>query len=149
MARLRFETRCEGPPEAVFRFHERPDAMRLLTPWWSGARVVQPAASLRDGERAVIRLGLGPLRLDWVAEHAEYDPPRSFADVQVSGPFRAWRHTHRFLPVGGGTLLRDEVEYEAPGGLLAPLLDRLVVRPMLGRLFAYRNARTRAFTERV
>jgi ligand-binding SRPBCC domain-containing protein len=70
-------------------------------------------------------------------------------DAQVRGPFRSWRHTHRFLPVDGGTLLRDEVEYQAPGGPLAPLVDWLVVRPMLRRLFAYRQARTREFTERV
>ncbi len=69
----------------MFALPERPDTFALLTPWWSRARVVPPAASLRPGERA------------------------------------------------------DELEYELPGGSFALLLD-LVLRPFLGRMFAYRHA---------
>jgi len=45
LRRLVFESRIDASPERVFAFHERPDAFRLLTPWWSGARVVYLAAS--------------------------------------------------------------------------------------------------------
>ena len=51
------------------------------------------------------------------------------------------RHRHLVLPDGAGARLRDELEYELPGGRLAPLLD-LVLRPFLGRMFAYRHAIT-------
>lgn len=95
-----------------------------------------------------MRLGLGPLVIAWVAEHVVYEPPRLFEDVQVRGPFRSWRHRHRVLADGDGARLRDEVEYEAPGGVVAPLVDRVLIRPMLARLFRYRHAVTRRCTER-
>ena len=142
LRRLVFESHIDASPERVFAFHERPDAFRLLTPWWSGARVVYPAASLYPGERALLVLGRGPLSVEWEAVHEVYEPPKSFVEAQVRGPFRRWRHRHLVLPEGAGARLRDELEYELPGGMLAPLLD-LVLRPFLGRLFAYRHAITR------
>jgi ligand-binding SRPBCC domain-containing protein len=48
-----------------------------------------------------------------------------------------------------GSRLRDELDYELPGGPLAPLLDHLLVRPFLRRLFTYRHAVTRRWTERL
>jgi ligand-binding SRPBCC domain-containing protein len=129
-------------PEQVFAFHERADAFALLTPWWSGARVLRPAASLRPGERALLRLGWGPLARDWEAVHESYDPPHCFVESQVRGPFRSWRHRHRILAEGPGARVRDEVEYELPGRFLAPLLDRLL-QPFLRLLFAYRHRVTR------
>jgi ligand-binding SRPBCC domain-containing protein len=126
----------------VFAFHERPDAMRLLTPWWSGARVVRPAPDLQTGRRPLIRLGFGPLAIDWEALHEEYDPPHEFVESQVSGPFRSWRHRHCVLPAPGGAILRDEITYEGPGGVLEPLLN-IPLRIFLRQLFAHRHAVTR------
>ena len=65
----------------------------------------------------VIETRIGPFPMRWVAEHTEYDPPHLFADRQVSGPFARWVHHHRMLDDGrGGTLLRDEVEYDPRWG---------------------------------
>ena len=142
--RLVFESYLPASPERVFAFHERADAFAVLTPWWSGGRVVRPAASLRPGERALLRLGWGPRARDWEAVHETYDPPHGFTESQLRGPFRAWRHRHHIFAAGPGARLRDEVEYELPGGRLAPLLDR-ALRPLLGRLFAYRHRVTRRY----
>ena len=142
LRKLAFESSIAASPERVFAFHERPDAFALLTPWWSGARVVRGAASLRPGQRALLVRGRGPLSVEWEAVHEIYEPPACFVESQVRGPFRRWRHRHLVLPDGDGARLRDELEYELPGGSLAPLLD-LVMRPFLKRLFAYRHAITR------
>jgi ligand-binding SRPBCC domain-containing protein len=139
---LAFESSITASSERVFAFHERPDAFALLTPWWSGARVVRAAACLRPGQRALLVLGRGPLSVEWEAVHEIYEPSTCFVESQVHGPFRRWRHRHLVLPDGDGARLRDELEYELPGGSLAPLLD-LVMRPFLKQLFAYRHAATR------
>ena len=139
---LAFESSIAASPERVFAFHERPDAFALLTPWWSGARVVRAAASLRPGQRALLVLGRGPLSVEWEAVHEIYEPPACFVESQVRGPFRRWRHRHLVLPDGDGARLRDELEYELAGGSLAPLLD-LVMRPFVEQLFAYRHTVTR------
>jgi ligand-binding SRPBCC domain-containing protein len=139
---LVFESFIAASPERVFAFHERRDAFAVLTPWWSGARVVRMAPSLRPGERALLVLGRGPLSVEWEAVHEVYEPPKCFVESQVRGPFRSWRHRHLVLPEGDGAWLRDELEYALPGGSLEPVLN-LALRTFLGRLFAYRHRITR------
>jgi len=148
--RMRYikESRIEAPPETVFRFHERPDALRQLIPPWENMRVVEFAGSLRVGGRVVLRGRLGPLPVQWVAIHTEYEPPHYFADRQESGPFAWWHHRHFFLPAGmGATLLRDEVEYEAPFGFIGRWLGGWLIRRKLARMFAYRHETTRRLVE--
>jgi ligand-binding SRPBCC domain-containing protein len=142
------ESVIRASPERVFAFHELPDALRRLTPPWERARVLEHASSLRVGARAVVEtriFGVVPVR--WVALHTAYEPPRMFEDVQVSGPFRSWRHRHTVEPHAGGALLRDEVEYEPPLAGLGRALAPLLVEPRLRRLFEYRHAVTREWCE--
>jgi ligand-binding SRPBCC domain-containing protein len=134
------ETPIAAPPERVFAFHEAPGALRELTPPWEHAEIVGGGGSLRPGARVVLVTRLGPFRLRWVAVHTEYDPPHLFADRQETGPFARWYHRHRFLDDGrGGTLLRDEIEYELPWGWFGRRLAGRFVERRLERLFDYRH----------
>lgn len=136
------ESVITAPPEAVFAFHERPDALAKLLPPWEDLEVLQPPSSLRPGTRVLLRMWLGPLSLLWEAEHTLYEPGVLFQDRQVRGPFRRWVHTHRFLHGGAGrTVLRDEVEYALP---LLFLPGAPLVRRRLRRMFEYRHAVTAA-----
>jgi ligand-binding SRPBCC domain-containing protein len=142
------ESRIAAPPEAVFAFHESPGALERLTPPWEKVEVVEGGTSIRPGSRVVLRTRLGPFSLRWIAEHTEYDPPRSFADRQVSGPFASWSHRHQFEDDGaGGTLLRDEVEYEPPLGWLGRRLGGRYLEGKLRSLFDYRHEQTRKIVE--
>jgi ligand-binding SRPBCC domain-containing protein len=68
-----------------------------------------------------------------------------FCDEQVRGPFRMWRHTHRFVAVGAEqTLYEDCVEYSLRGGRLVARLADPVVRHLLARMFARRHQLVRA-----
>lgn len=119
-----------GYPRAdVFAWHERPGAVRRLTPPWLPVRVVREAASLADGE-AVLDF---PLGLRWVARHSGYAPPERFVDELVSPPLRwglRWRHTHEFRDEGDRTRITDTVDTNAPETLLRPM-------------FAYRHRQLR------
>jgi ligand-binding SRPBCC domain-containing protein len=144
------ESLIRAAPERVFAFHELPDALKRLTPPWERTRVVSAAPSLRVGSRAVVEtrlFGLVPVR--WVALHTAYDPPRTFEDVQVSGPFRTWVHRHTVLPHENGSVLRDEIEYEPPLGPLGRLASPFFIEPRLRKLFDYRHGVTREWCERV
>lgn len=142
------ESRIAAPPDRVFAFHESPGALERLTPPWEKVEVVEGGASIRPGSRVVLRTKLGPISLRWVAEHTEYDPPHLFADRQVSGPFASWYHRHRMLDDGqGGTILRDEVDYMIPFGLLGRTFGRGMVATKLRRMFDYRHEVTKKIVE--
>jgi ligand-binding SRPBCC domain-containing protein len=136
-------------PERVFAFHERPDALRLLIPPWEPTRVLDAAPDLCVGAEAVVEtrlLWLVPVR--WLARHTLYDPPRVFEDVQIEGPFKSWRHRHVVEPHEKGAVLRDEVDFETPFGVVGRLAAPLLVEPRLRRLFDYRHRVTREWCER-
>jgi len=137
------ESLIPAPPETVFAFHERPDALERLVPPWEHVEVVQAAPSLQPGSRAILRMRVGPLKLFWEAEHTRYQKNVLFQDVQLRGPFSKWQHTHSFTAAPGGTLLRDEVEYELPLGFLGALFGGPLVRRKLERMFAFRHEVTR------
>src|SRR3954469_15521255 len=103
------ESRIAVPPGVVFDFHERPGAFERLIPPWEHVELIASSGSLQPGSRVVLRTKLGPISLDWVAEHTEYERGKMFADRQIRGPFRYWYHRHLFEDDGrGGTILRDE-----------------------------------------
>ena len=86
--------------------------------------------------------------MQWVAVHTEYDPPHLFADRQESGPFAYWYHRHDVLDdAQGGTILRDEVEFQPPLGVVGRWLGGWLIRRKLERMFAYRHETTRRIVE--
>jgi ligand-binding SRPBCC domain-containing protein len=142
------ESRIAAAPDRVFAFHESPEALRQLTPPWERVEVIEGGGSIRPGSRVVLQTRIGPFRVRWVAEHTEYEPGRMFADTQVSGPFARWDHRHWCLDDGaGGTLLRDEVEYEPPLGPLGRWMAGGFLEQKLRRLFDYRHDVTRRAAE--
>jgi ligand-binding SRPBCC domain-containing protein len=70
----------------------------------------------------------------------EHDRPARFVDEQTSGPFKRFRHEHRFEPSDQGTLMIDSIEFDAPAGILGVAVERLVLRRYLRRLISRRNA---------
>ena len=136
-------------PERIFAFHEQPDALKILTPPWEQSQVIKSAKISDVGSQAIIEANiLGPLKVRWVAEHTEYNPPSSFEDVQRKGPFRSWRHRHLISPCDAGALLRDEITYEVPLGKLGQMLAGTAIEKRLQRLFEYRHEVTRRWCER-
>jgi ligand-binding SRPBCC domain-containing protein len=142
------ESFINSSPERVFAFHQLPDALWRLIPPWEKVKVVQKADISKIGARTILETRiLGPFKVRWIAEHTAYDPPRSFEDVQISGPFRAWRHRHIVKPHPDGAILRDEVEYKMPIPIFGPLAAPMAVTPRIQKMFDYRHQVTREWCE--
>jgi ligand-binding SRPBCC domain-containing protein len=139
--------RCS--PERVWEFHEMPDAFERLVPPWEKSKVIQLADISKIGSRTIIEGKLfGPFKTRWVAEHTAYDPPRMFEDVQISGPFRSWRHRHIIEPHPEGAVLRDEIDFEPPGSIFGISVAPMLIIPRIEKMFEYRHKVTRAWCER-
>ncbi|MBM3738365.1 MAG: SRPBCC family protein [Acidobacteria bacterium] len=125
-----------APVEDVFRFHERQDALRLLSPPFPPVRIVsRVGTAIEAGTRVELRVGW----IRWVAQHTAYEKNRLFVDEQIDGPFTKWIHRHEFEAVGGKTLLTDRIEYSLPGGPLVNVLFGWIVLIGLRNMFAYRH----------
>ena len=148
--RMKFvkESVINATPERVFAFHELPDAFERLMPPWEDATIIQKADIKVIGSQAIIDTKiLGIYTARWVAEHTEYDPPRYFEDIQVSGPFAKWRHRHIIEPHANGAILRDEIEYQPPLGFLGELAAPIAVVPKLEKMFDFRHEVTKKWCE--
>ncbi|HMO81276.1 MAG TPA: SRPBCC family protein [Pyrinomonadaceae bacterium] len=144
------ESFINASPERVWAFHELPDAFERLVPPWENAKIVQRADISKIGSRAIIEQRLfGAFPSRWVAEHIAYDPPRMFEDVQIEGPFAAWRHRHVIEPSEEGSLLRDDIDFEPPMSLIGELAAPLFILPRIERMFDYRHKVTREWCETI
>lgn len=85
-----------------------------------------------------------PFAQKWHIRIAELVPDRLVVDEAISSPFRAWRHEHRFDPLGPDcALLTDHVVYTAKGGPLGALVDRLAVKTRIEQSFDVHQRLTR------
>jgi ligand-binding SRPBCC domain-containing protein len=136
---------CELPVSAAdgFRWHARPGAFERLVAPWEHVEIDSPAA-IEDGARAHLATRVGPVSARWVAEHKDVRPGEAFTDVQISGPFKSWRHQHRFERDANGSRLVDEIEYRLPAGPLGELFGGAFVEKKLARMFRYRHDVTAA-----
>lgn len=136
------EQRLPGSPADVFEFFADARNLEAITPPWLGFRVVTPEPiEMRPGTLIEYRLRLHGIPISWRTTIAVWDPPHRFVDVQLSGPYRIWHHTHDFAPApdGEGTVMRDTVRYALPFGPFGALAHRLLVKRDLERIFDFRR----------
>jgi ligand-binding SRPBCC domain-containing protein len=138
---LEREQRIAAPPDAVFPFFQDAYNLEAITPPFLGFRVATPRpVDMRAGATIEYRLRLHGVPVRWRTRIEMFDPPHTFVDVQLSGPYRLWHHTHVFEPDGrGGTLMRDRVRYALPLGPLGTAAHLLFVRRDLRRIFEFRQ----------
>jgi len=128
------------PLERVFEFFADAGNLEAITPPFLRFRINTPAPiALYAGSRIKYTLVLFGVRLRWVTRITVWEPGVRFVDVQESGPYALWRHTHEFERHGDDTLMRDLVEYALPFGLLGSVVHRWFVRRTLARIFDYRS----------
>jgi ligand-binding SRPBCC domain-containing protein len=130
------QVRLPLPRSEVFPFFADPRNLEALTPKWLRFEILTPG-ELRSEAGALIdyRLRLHGIPFRWRTLISVWEPPFRFIDEQVKGPFRLWRHEHRFMEEDGVTCCLDRVEYAALGG---PLVEKLFVERDVRRIFAHR-----------
>jgi uncharacterized protein YbjT (DUF2867 family)/ligand-binding SRPBCC domain-containing protein len=127
------------PIEEVFDFFARPENLGRITPASMGFQFLTDDRDMREGLE--IRYRIRPLLgipMTWTTRITGFEPPHRFTDIQLSGPYRRWEHTHTFEAVEGGTIVRDEIAYSVPFGPLGDLANALMVRSELERIFRHR-----------
>lgn len=129
------------PLEEVFAFFSDARNLERLTPGWLKFQVLTIPVRIGAGVHIQYRLKWHGIPLRWTTEITRWNPPREFEDIQLSGPYKLWRHTHRFSEQNSGTHMTDDVEYALPFGLLGSIAHSLQVRRNVAAIFDYRYDR--------
>ena len=146
---LEREQHLPRPPEEAFEFFGDARKLEAITPPRLGFRIVTPGPiEMAAGTLLDYRLKLHGVPVGWRTRIEQWEPPRRFADVQLTGPYRMWHHSHSFEPDGEGTLMRDLVRYALPLWPLGELAHAALVRRDLERIFAFRQQRVAALLGR-
>lgn len=127
--------------QEAWNFFSSPKNLALITPAELDFRIL---TRLDDGEiypGMVINYMVRPLfgiSVRWQTEICEVNKPFSFTDRQVSGPYKTWIHRHEFIEKDNGVLMKDEVRYELPLGLVGNI-GKWLVQNRVEKIFAYRR----------
>ena len=137
---LEREQHLPRPPAEAFEFFGDARNLEAITPPWLGFRIVTPEPiEMAAGTLLEYRLKLHGVPVGWRTRIEQWQPPLRFVDVQLSGPYRLWHHTHSFEPDGDGTLMRDSVRYALPLGPLGELAHLALVRRDVEGIFSFRQ----------
>jgi ligand-binding SRPBCC domain-containing protein len=138
---LHRETTVPASIEETFAFFaDAGNLQRLTPPWLHFVIVTTMPIVMQTGAEIEYRISLRGLQLPWRSIIEAWEPGGCFVDRQTIGPYRWWRHEHRFERVSDGTRVIDHVEY-APR---VEWLSRVLVRRDLDRIFTYRQEALRA-----
>ena len=133
------------PRPAVFDFFSRAENLEQITPPWMRFRILTPAPiDMKQGATISYSLRVRGIPLGWLTEIESWNPPFEFIDVQAKGPYKLWRHSHRFSEMDGGTSIIDMVTYSLSFGPFGRLIHRLQVARDLSEIFDYRARRVHA-----
>lgn len=137
------------PLDDVFAFFADAGNLELLTPRFLRFRILTPLPiTMRAGARIDYALSLFGVPVRWRTLITVWEPGVRFVDVQESGPYAVWRHTHTFEARGADTLVRDAVDYALPLGPLGRLAHAVMVQRTLDRIFDFRGEAIRRALER-
>lgn len=136
---LHSEQWIDRPRDEVFGFFSDASNLERITPEELRFEILsEQPIEMRVGALIDYQLHLAGIPFKWRTEITAWNPPFSFEDTQLKGPYAKWIHTHRFEDHGERTLIVDDVDYALP---LSPLGDIAypVIKWQLGRIFAHRK----------
>lgn len=140
MRKLEREIKINKPQDEVFSFFSKAENLNLITPPELHFEILSPLPiEMKKGTEIDYRIKLKGIPMKWKTLISEWDPPNSFTDTQLKGPYKIWIHKHTFIAQSEYTLVKDEVLYQPKGFLLEPLINKLFVEKNLNYIFNYRT----------
>ncbi len=145
------------PFEKVASLFKNPNVLDKLSPPHMNASI-ECDGETKEGAQVVIKMkAYGIFPLNWVSkifDVTETSTLFKFSDIQLSGPFSHWKHTHiikeadkDFNGRSGahvsvdqpGTWIEDSVEYQMPLSIAGAIAHKVFAKSQLESMFAYRK----------
>jgi ligand-binding SRPBCC domain-containing protein len=115
-----YSSRIDAPSSQVFDWHCRDGAFERLNPPWRPFVVKERKGGIDTGGYITVRMPIVKhiISITWLLKHIDYIEGKQFRDIQISGPFSSWSHTHLFESedAASSSVLEDRIEYSLPLG---------------------------------
>lgn len=140
MTTINLITKINSPIKDVFDLNRNIDIHKLST--------------AKSNETAIEGVTSGLINLNetvtWRGKHfgvyqthksliTEMKFPNYFVDEMVEGRFKSFKHQHTFSEENGITIMKDEIQYETPFGIIGKLFDKFVLKNYLTDFIQERN----------
>lgn len=137
---LKRETYIKGKINVVFDFFSKAENLDKITPPELGFKIITPLpVEMKKGTLINYKISLNGIPFNWLTEITEWDPPYSFEDSQLKGPYKMWVHRHIFEEENDITKMTDVVKYISPGGIFEFIPHNLIVKKKVEKIFDYRQ----------
>lgn len=137
--------RC--PIRRVWEFLCRPANVVAVSPPELHMRLLEGPEVLSLGARIVVQMRRWGITQRLASEVTALVPESLLVDEQREGPFSKFAHTHRLEPVAEGTRMVDQIDFEAPGGLLGLVVTAASIQSDLEWAFDCRSKKFRELLE--
>ncbi len=136
-----------SPLDKTWEFFSSAKNLSTITPDWLDFKITGnlPKTMKKDVRLNYTIRWMGiPIR--WRTLITQWNPPYSFSDMQLKGPYSLWLHEHRFTKASENTTeCSDRVIYEVPGFLVGSLMNELMIKRQLTEIFLYRRKMIREY----
>jgi len=129
--------------EKVWDFFSSPKNLKDITPPHLGFQILSEKnddGGMYAGE--LIEYTVKPLfgiPLYWMTEITHVEPMKYFIDEQRYGPYSFWHHQHHFKETNEGVEMTDIVHYKVPFWFIGDIVNSLIVKSQLEKIFDYRK----------
>ncbi len=138
----RFDTSIHLPasPAKVHEFFLDPANIVRISPPEIGLVFVDPPPRIAVGHELTFKVQAFGQVQTLTHRVVTVDVPDLIVEEMVKGPFKKWHHRHSFIAAGDGVEVRDEIDFEPPGGVLGVFLTAAKILDQLDDGFLHRHA---------
>ena len=137
---LHYKQMVNRPLDDVFDFFSNPENLSKITPKKLDFNIMTPSPiKMINGQLIDYTIRLFGIRIHWRTLITDYNPPNSFIDQQIKGPYLLWHHEHLFKEVENGVEIVDIIHYTIPLGIIGRFLHWAWIKKDLENIFSYRK----------
>ncbi|MGE5431589.1 MAG: SRPBCC family protein [Syntrophomonadaceae bacterium] len=124
-----------------WKFFSDPGNLQKMTPPELDFKIqTELSEKMYPGQIIIYRIKIFPLiYVTWVTEITHVTDYEFFIDEQRFGPYKFWHHQHIFREVSQGIEMTDRVHYAIPFGLMGRIMNSLVIKKKLNKIFSFRR----------
>ncbi|MEP6794863.1 MAG: SRPBCC family protein, partial [Saprospiraceae bacterium] len=141
MKTINFEQFIPISLDEAWEFFSSPSNLNLITPEKLHFTTLSEVPK-QMYQGLIIKYRIRPMMnipMTWVTEITSIKDKEYFVDEQTKGPYKLWRHEHRFRAVDHGVMMTDRLTYNIGWGIIGNILGKIWVDQQVREIFEYRR----------